>query len=268
MSKSMKRYLNRFLLGFAVMLFGSIALCGEADAEPVLTARIFINDHYRPGEGLPIGKIQSVQYGVFIIHADQHEGYRAQAGLPVYKGDILVTNRRGRALGRLNDGSIFRLGSTSRVAVLRSSYHTAEKVSDALILLDIGLARFQLKGFAGFRSREFTVRSPVAEIIAKEGDFIVRSSPEHTDVTAVVNCRLEVSGRESPESITDLSQYTRAVVEKGAFAAKIESMPAEDVEALVSEVSLPPEDALLEAARNGYGSTAAVDEKSGDRGEY
>ena len=263
----MKRYLDRFLLGLIALIAGSVTFCGNAAAEPILTANLFINDTYRPGEGLPLGKIQSTQRGVFIIHAGQNEGYRAKAGLPVYKGDILVTNRKGRVLCRMNDGSIFSLAPATKLTILRSSYNTAGKVSATLLSLDTGLARFQLKSFAEFYSREFTVRTNIAEIIAKAGDFIVRSGQEHTEVTAVINSQLEVTGRDSPETVKDLSEFTKAVVEKGVFAAKIESLRPEEVEALISEVRFAPEDPLVDAARNKYGSPAAPEEESDADGE-
>lgn len=258
----MKRYWDRLLLGISVLIVGTIAFGVNVAAEPILAANLFINENYRPGDGLPLGKIHSTQRGVYIVHAGQNEGYRAKAGLPVYKGDILVTSRKGRALCRLNDGSNFSLAPATKLTILRSSYNTAGKVSVTLLLLNTGLARFQLKSLAEFDSRQFTVRTNIAEIIAKEGDFIVRSGQEHTEVTAVVNSRLKVTGRDSPETIEDLTEFTKAVVDKGVFAARIESLRTEEVDALIFEVRLAPEDPLFDAARDKYGSPAAPEEET------
>lgn len=267
MSTSIRRHRDRVILGISILIAGITGCWGIAAAEPIRATSIFINENYRPGDGLPLGKIQAVQRGVFIVHAGQNEGYRAKAGLPVYKGDILVTNPKGRVLCRLNDGSKFSLAPSTKLTILRSSHNTAGKVSFSRLSLDTGLARFQLKPLAEFDSRQFVVRTNIAEIIAKEGDFIVRSHQEHTEVTAVVNSRLAVTGRDSPESLEDLSEFSRAVVEKGVFAARVESLSAELVDALISEIHPAPDDLLFDAARDKYGLPAEPEEEADKQGE-
>lgn len=267
MSASMRRSLGRILTGLSMLIIGLAASWGNAAAESQQVANLFINENYRPGEGLPLGKIQASQRGVFVVHADQSEGYRAKAGLPVYKGDILVSNRKGRALCRMNDGSLFSLAPVSKLTILRSSHNTAAKVSVITLSLDIGLARFQLKKLAEYDVRQFKVRTPIAEIIAKEGDFFVRSHQEHTEVTAVIDSLLEITGLDSPETVRDIAASTRAVVEKGVFAAKIESLAPEDVASLISEVSLAPDDPLFHAAREKYGNPDEPDKEGENRDE-
>ena len=267
MSTSKKSILGRILTGLSILIVASIALSGNVAAETHRASNLFINENYRPGDGLPLGKIQASQRGVFIVHAGQNEGYRAKAGLPVYKGDILVSNRKGRALCRMNDGSLFSLAPVSKLTILRSSHNTAAKVSVTILSLDTGLARFQLKNLADYNDRQFKIRTPIAEINAKEGDFIVRSHQEHTKVTALTDSLLEVTGLDSPETVRDLAAFTRAVVEKGVFAAKLESLPPEDVASLISEVGLTPDDPLFDAAREKYGYPDEPDQEAENREE-
>ncbi len=94
-----------------ILLFFWLIGIGNVFSVSLLPDGLIIEESFKPGSGVSVGKIQLVQGDVIIIHeADELRGYRAKDELPIFKGDTIITPEKGRVLLNLEDGSILTLG--------------------------------------------------------------------------------------------------------------------------------------------------------------
>ena len=201
-------------------------------SEQTLAGDIVIQETYQPASGLPVGKIQSVRGEAIVFHRDPTVGYRILAGLPLYAGDIMRTRAASWIFCRLIDGSHIVLSPHTSLTILQSNYNPARKSSVSFLYLNHGSARFTLKPLPDLSSYDFKVQTGVAFTLAREGDFVVKTNPEATDIVAFENSRLEVTGMAQPEAVTFLSDFQRAIVTEGNFSPTVETLSRQDIETI------------------------------------
>ena len=216
-----------------------------AISEQVLSSDIVVNDAYEPGNGLPVGKIQSVQGDALVFHRDPTVGYRLQTGVPLYAGDIMRTLGSARILCRLIDGSRIILTPETTLTIIQSSYNSNRRTGVSFIFLKHGGARFKLNPPADLTSYDFKVQTETAFTQTKEADFAVKSNPEATDIIAFEDSRLEVTGMAQPEDVTYLSGLQRTFVSNEIIAPIVEALSPEDHETFMADFHSAPRSILL-----------------------
>ena len=123
----------------------------EATSVPLLPADLVIEEIFKPGLGTPVGRVLMVQGDVVIMHADMLRAYRAERNFPLFKGDTIVTQERGRIRFRLNDESVMTMGSRSKLTLSRSVYDAKKKSRFAFLKMNTGKVRFFVKKMLNFR---------------------------------------------------------------------------------------------------------------------
>ena len=199
-----------------------------------------IQEQFQPGSGLPVGKIQSVRGDVVITHRDPALRYRVKTGLPLYQGDTIIVQENGRILGRLIDGSQFALTPLTTLTILYSNFNSTRKTSVSLLSLKRGGARFRVKGSVELSSYEFKVQTETAFVVTKHADFIVKARAESTEIIALNESRLDVTGMADPEEVTFLSNFQQVVFAKEWQPPAVENIPQEEANAMTAEFRLLP----------------------------
>ena len=237
-----KRILISILWTVAIFLFAGNALgYNNSPSDALLPKDLIIEDIFKPGLGAPVGNIVLVQGKVTIIHADMLHGYWAKKDLPLFKGDTIVTFEKGRIRFRLNDESIMTMASNTKLIINRSVYDPKRKSRSSFLGLDLGKVRFYVKEFFEFSRSEFKVKTPTAITGVRGSDFIVRSTPKLTIVTALEDTKLDVVSLAFPEVkpilVTDFEQ---TIVEEGALPTEVERVSPAEIEEMKKELKMTP----------------------------
>lgn len=159
---------------------------------PLLPDDLVIEDGYKPGIGLPVGKILLVQGRVVIMHATESKGFYAKNNHMLYKGDTIVTLDRGRVRLKLNDDSIITLASGTKLVINQSVYNTGNKTRSSFIGMDKGKARFLIKKLVDFKHSEFKVKTKTAVAGVRGSEFIIRATDLLTEIFTLADTKLEV----------------------------------------------------------------------------
>lgn len=178
-----------------------------------------------------VGKVLSVQGKVMILKKDMKHVYLAKKGLPLFDGDSIVTQEKGRIQFRFNDESTMSLAPMSKLVLNRSVYDSKKKTRSFSLDLMLGKARFWVKKLLHFKRSEFRVKTPTAVCGVRGSDFVLRSTPKVTEVTTFEDTKLEVLSLATPGAKpTILESLERAVVEEGSIPSRVEKIPPDEVE--------------------------------------
>jgi len=235
---------RRFL--YVVSALMSILLLGSAFAynstESMLPKDLIIEDIFKPGHGSPVGRVLVAQGNVVIMHKDMLRGYRAKKDLPLFKRDIIVTQEKGRIRFEMNDGSTLTMGSSTKLVIDRSVYDVKKKSRFSFFRLALGKARFWAKKLMDFKHSRFKVRTPTTVVGVRGSDFIIKTTPTLTEVTALEETKLEVVSLAFPEAkpmvVTD---FERTVIEESALPTEVEIVEPEEIEEMKKEFIVTPE---------------------------
>jgi hypothetical protein len=244
MHKSGKKFMVVLVISWTL-----ITLCGDGNfnqsfAQSLLPQEVTLNQTYRAGPGLPVGKIQSVWGDVVILHADMIDGYPAKVGLPLFNGDTIITTENGSFGCKLNDGSIIRLASNSKLSINQSTHDTKRKSSFSALSLIPGSGYFKITKLDEFEPREFKVETDVVVAVGRGADFILMAAEGVNEILALQASVLQVASVEYPEQRIVLSDFQRAVIEQGILPSTVEMIPTEEAAQLVSQFFQVPEDIL------------------------
>ena len=223
-----------------LLLFVGSAFCfDDSSFESMLPDGLVIEDIYKPGSGSPVGKVRLVQGKVVIVHANRLRGYWAQKGLPLYKGDTITTRKKGRIRFKLNDGSTLTMASGTKLVINRSVYHPSKKRRSSFLRMSLGRARFWVSKLIGFKRSEFRVKTRTSVMGVRGSDFIIRATPNLTEVTTLKDTRLEVMSLAAPEvKPTLLSDFERTIVGEGALPSEVERVSPEEIELISKEFTV------------------------------
>ncbi len=235
--------------GVAVFLALILVLPGFAAARTEVSEDPVIEETFQPGLGNPIGEVQLVQGTVLVFHADDPElAYVIRQGLPLFKGDTLVTREDGKVNFELNDGSTVTLATDTLLTLNESIYDEEGQQSRlSFISLGIGKIRCLVRKLTGFRETDFKVKTKTAIVGVRGSDFVVETREDFTRVTALEDTLLGVVSLTAPceEEITDitdcevkavlLSDFEQALVEAGDLPTVVDTLPPEQIEMMIQE---------------------------------
>ena len=257
------------LLCTILVLFLVGGAFGSDDSSPgsMLHDSLIVEDIYTPGIGPPVGEVRLVQGKVVIIHKDIFRGYWAKKDLPLYKGDTIATQEKGRIRFKLNDGSTLTMASRTKLVINRSVYDPTKKSRSSFFGMTLGKARFWVTKLMDLKRSEFKVKTETAVMGVRGSDFVVKATPKLTEVTALGETRLQLVSLAAPEvKPTFLADFERAVVEKGALPSEVEKISPEEIEQIKNEFKVVPEGAGQEDGVEGW-IGKGKGEKRGDGGE-
>jgi hypothetical protein len=172
---------------------------GSDDLSDLLPAGLVMEDVFKPGPGGPVGKVEAVEGEVVIIHAGELTGYKAKKDLPLFTGDTIVALETGRIRFKLNDESILRLSSETKLVINRSVFDPAKESRSSYFGMSTGKARFWVSKFADFKRSIFNVKTPTAVCGVRGSDFINSVTATSTEITGLENTVLEVRNLAFPE---------------------------------------------------------------------
>jgi hypothetical protein len=233
-------------------------------SEKTLSSDIVVKEAYQPGSGLPVGKIKAVRGEAIVFHRDLTVGYRTRTGLPLYQGDTIRTQTAGWILCELMDGSQLALMAETTLTITNSSYNSVRKTSASFLQLEQGSVRFKLKPLPDLSSYEFKVQTKTAFIAASKADFVVKASPETTEIIAFDKSRLEVSGTAAPAQVILLSDFQRKVVRQEMASKTVETISREEADTMMAEFHLTPRTNLFASGPKRIHEEAIDNETPGD----
>jgi len=202
---------------------------------------LIIEDIFKPGLGAPVGKVLLVQGKAVIMHKRMLRGYWAKKGLPLFKGDTIITQQKGRIRFELNDRSIVSLASRTKMVINKSVYDPTKKSRLSFLKMALGRGRFLVRKLFDLRRSRFSVKTPTAVVGVRGSDFIIRAAPKLTEVTALEKTRLEVVSLAAPEVKPRLvTDFERTTVEIGAPPSNVETVAPEEIEQMKSEFTVGP----------------------------
>jgi hypothetical protein len=142
----------------------------------------------------------------------------------------------------MNDGSILTLGSRTKLVIDRSVYNVKKKSRFSFFRLALGKARFWAKKLMDFKHSRFKVRTPTAVVGVRGSDFIIKTTPTLTEVTALEETVLEVVSLAFPEAKPMVANdFERTVIEEGALPTEVEIVEPEEIEEMKKEFIVTPE---------------------------
>jgi hypothetical protein len=235
MLASKPKYILFFLIALALISFGSEHVFVGVSADPLLPEGLIIQPIFQAGGGLPVGKIQRVCGNVIILHADMANAYAAEIGFPLFEGDTLVAGEDASLRFQLSDGSIVRLSAESKLSVQHCLHDFRGKSSTVYLLLTGGKAYFQIKKLIGFEPREFKVETDGVVAGGRQSDFMIGTTTDTTEITALKDAVLEIMDLADPEQKVFLSEYQRVIIDKGVLPSTVEMIPAEKARQFIRE---------------------------------
>jgi len=210
--------------------------------ESMLPKGLIIEDIFKPGFGSPVGKVLLVQGKVVIIHAGMVRGYWAKKDFPLFKGDTIITQEKGRIQFELNDESILTMSSRTKLVINRSVYDPRKKSRSSFLGMPLGKVRFWVKKLFDLRYSEFKVKTLTLAVGVRGSDFIIMATPKITEVTALKETELEVVSLAFPEvKPVIITDFERVVVEKDALPSEVMKVSPEEIEQMIREIIITPQ---------------------------
>ncbi|MBW2610799.1 MAG: FecR domain-containing protein [Deltaproteobacteria bacterium] len=200
---NIKRSKLTVICGLVLMaaFLSSMGLPGAVSAVSLLPAGAVVADTFTPGFGAPIAKVQRVKGEVVVLHAHEaNKGYRVRPGLMLYKGDTIVTMKKGKVRFKMNDGSILSLASRTKLELNKSVYDQKKKSRSSFLNMAFGKARFLVAKLLKFKRSEFKVKTPTAVCGVRGSDFVIEASPQITSVTSFEKTTIEIASLKYPEA--------------------------------------------------------------------
>ncbi len=204
-----------------------------------------IKEDFTPGQGPSVGEVLLMEGRVVIVHANAPDtGYAARIGLPLYKGDILITGADGKISFQTQDKSTITLSVNTRLTINESIFSPSGGGDRAgFMSMAFGKTRFLIRKLTGFGRSEFRVKTKTAIVGVRGSDFIVDALPDKTIVTAFEKTDLELIGISSlcPECVIEpilIADFQQAMVSMdGSFSEVIELFP-EEIKMIKQEFNL------------------------------
>ena len=235
MSASKKKYFSVFISTVLLLLFNHAIQSKPIHAQTPLPAGMVIKKVYQAGSGLPVGKIQSVWEDVAIVHVGTEDAYQARVGLPLFRGDTIITHQNSSFSCQLKDGSIVKLAADSKLKINLSAHDPQRKSSISSLWLIAGKAYFQITKLDEYEPREFRVETDLIIAGGRQADFAIFIFEQTTEIIAFKDSLLEVMSLEDPEQIIFLSEFQRAEIEGGELPSTVEIFPAEQANQFLSD---------------------------------
>lgn len=236
----MERCMRFFkIFGIIMTVFFLLSAAFATAKSDILPADVVVAEGFKPGYGQTVGTILLVQGPVMVAHDNMQEAYRAKKGLPLYKGDTVYTEKRGRVRFKLNDGSIMTLSSNSKLKITKSVFNPQKKQRSSFLSMTVGKARFWVSKLLAFKDRSFKVKTSTFVAGVRGSDFIITATPQHTEVLTLTDTSLEVVSLAAPElAPTILSDFQKTSVEMGGVPQEPVAIPSEEIETLTQGLAV------------------------------
>lgn len=223
-----------------IIIFAGPFFKANAFSKSMISEGLVIEETFRTGFGESVGKIRLVQGKAVIIHSNIARGYLAEKDIPIFKGDTIITMKKGRIQIGFNDGSIITMTSESQLTINRSVYDPESKSRSSFIRMGLGKVRFFVRKLTGFRVSEFKVKTKTAVAGVRGSDFIIRSTEESTEITSLKNTVLEVTSMTGLEEPILLRDFERTTVETENLPSDAEKVSPEVIEQMIMEMMIIP----------------------------
>lgn len=227
----------------AMLIAASLPDAPVLSADDPLIGGLVIEKVFKPGSGQKIGSLLMVQGDAFIVHAgDEKTAYRAGENLPLFKGDTLITLKKGRLQLELSDTSVLTVASETRLTLTRSVFDAERKTRSSFVDMFFGKVRYVVKKYTDFGTRDFKVKTKTAIVGVRGSDFIVKSGEKYTEVISLENTELEIirlaALEEKPSLLAD---FEKIVIEMDAMPSEIMKISPEEVDLMIKEMTVMPE---------------------------
>jgi hypothetical protein len=242
----MKTYKVKLILSIAVLLILS-SVCSvlgadETTIESMLPAGYTKADVFKPGVGTPVGSILAARGDAVIIHKDSITGYQAVKGLPLYKGDIIVTRADGRIKLNLKDDSILTLLSNTWLELNESVYDSGKKSRFSFLKMGMGKVRFVIKKLMDMKRSEVQIETTTMICGLRGSDFVIVTQPARAEVTTFEDTELEVLSTVTPDATPILlGEYQRIAIEEGKLPGEPEGITPEEAASMKQEFEMTSE---------------------------
>jgi len=235
MPPSTKKYFSVILSVLFLFFAGNVLRHQNVRAQSLLPAGTDIQKIYRAGSGLPVGKIQSILGDVFIIHRGKEDAYLAGVGLPLFRGDTIITKRSASLSCQLKDGSSVMLAGNSKLIIHLSTHDTQRKSSISSLLLASGRAYFQIAKLEDYEPREFKVETGPIIAGGRQAEFAIFIEDQSTEIIAFNDSLLEVMSLNDPEQKIFLSDFQRVEIQGYDLPSTVEVIPENEAKQIRSE---------------------------------
>jgi hypothetical protein len=132
----------------------------------------------------------------------------------------------------------------------------------------LGRGRFLVRKLFDLNRSRFSVKTPTAVVGVRGSDFIIRTTPKVTEVTALEKTRLEVMSLAAPEVKPMLvTDFERTTVEIGAPPSNVETVAPEEIEQIKSEFTVGPGSIESEGGMDVREGAAEESEGEAEEGE-
>ncbi|MGE0087404.1 MAG: FecR domain-containing protein [Desulfococcaceae bacterium] len=182
-----------------VIAYAVSVLCGAAYALS-LPDGVNIGENFIPGLGESLGEVLLMQGDVFVIHEDRPDtAFKLMKGIPLFRGDTVITGEDGKVSMELTDGSLVTLTTRSNVVISEHIFDEKDtKERASFISMNLGKARFFVRKLMGFDRSDFRVKTKTAIVGVRGSDFVVEAAETSTRVTTMENTLVEVVGLIAP----------------------------------------------------------------------
>jgi hypothetical protein len=154
------------------------------------------------------------------------------------------------------------------MVINKSVYDPKKKSRLSFLKMALGRGRFLVRKLFDLKRSRFSVKTPTAVVGVRGSDFIIRVTPQVTEVTALEKTRLEVVSLAAPEVKPMLvTDFERTTVEIGAPPSDVETVAPEEIEQIKSEFTVGPASAEPEGGMDVREGEAEESEDEDEEGE-
>ncbi|MEZ4528006.1 MAG: FecR domain-containing protein [Desulfobacterales bacterium] len=203
-----------------------------------------LEEGFLPGLGQAVGEVVLMQGNVFVIHEDRPDtAFKLMKGIPLFKGDTVITSEDGKVSMKLTDGSLVTLTTRSNVVISGHLFDEKDaKERASFISMNLGKARFFVRKLLGFDRSDFRVKSKTAIVGVRGSDFVVEAMEASTRVTTLENTLVEVISLIAPCKKQDDMKYPeQCEVEPILLSDFRQALITADGQILVVPGMVPPE---------------------------
>lgn len=218
-------------------------LAVSSPSASLLPDNLIIEDEFKPGYGLPVGKIQLYQGEVVVMHADLLRGYWAKKGLPLYQGDTIVALETGRVRFGLKDGSTLTLSSDTKLTINLSVYNPKKKIRSSFFNMVFGKVLFAVRKLTDFKSSQVKTKTHTAVVGVRGSQWVQVVTDTYTEVTALIKTKLGVISTAFPEvEPVILEDFDQTTVYVGQLPSKVIKVSNKQLKQFEEDFTITPDE--------------------------
>lgn len=243
----MKRYGWRII---SIVLLFLLVLSGPTRSEELyhIPEGITMQEVFAPGFGDTLGIFKKTVGRVVLVHAKDPLGYWAETDLPLYMKDTIITPEGGLALLQFLDDSTISVAEDSELIINRFIFDPDKFDRSTFLNMKSGRSRFWVKKLEQFSRSEFKVKTKTMIAGVRGSDFVIVITPRGTEVYALDDTVLELINLADPSRIIVLNSFEKITVNEGEPAGAIEKISPAEAARLRSELPMPFDRDVLDAA--------------------